>query len=142
MAPLANIILATHLSRRDGGASLSITAPNPLQDHTFITTVVGLVVGAGVFLLLLILILVLYRENSPLSRCCGRRRRATVGDVAEHKSFTSTISTPSPSAGNSRTDLAKEDGGQLADSYQNSSNNNNNSSWVDRVRHSVAIPRR
>jgi hypothetical protein len=65
MAPLTNIL--SHISRRGDSAILSISAPNPLKDHNFINTVVGLVVGAAVFLLLLILILVLYRENSPQS---------------------------------------------------------------------------
>jgi hypothetical protein len=70
MAPISRFI--DQLTKRQ---SFAIKTPNPLQDKTFIATVVGLVVGAVVFLLIVVLLLCLYRENSPLKRCCGRRFR-------------------------------------------------------------------
>jgi hypothetical protein len=58
--------------------ALTIKPPNPLNDKNFLPIVIGLAVGSVVFLIIVILLLCLYRENSPLKRCCGRRfKRAT-----------------------------------------------------------------
>lgn len=54
---------------------LNFSINNPIADRNFITMVIGLVVGAILFLTIVTLILCLYRENSPLKRCCGRRFR-------------------------------------------------------------------
>ena len=98
MAPISKLI--DQLTKRQ---SFAIKTPNPLQDKTFIATVVGLVVGAVVFLIIVVLLLCLYRENSPLKRCCGRRfRQKTSTPPPPHlKQFH--LETPTP--GGSETNL-------------------------------------
>jgi hypothetical protein len=126
MVPIENIL--ANLSGRDS-TNLSITVLNPVQNRKFVTTVVGAAVGAVVFLLLIALILVLYRENSPLSRC-RRRREVTASDT---RSLDLTSSALAPSVANVGTKLVKEE--DTVDELRGSL-------WVDVARHTVSLPKR
>jgi len=128
MAP--TYILRNLLQRDDSNIDINITPSNPLQDHTFVATVVGLITGAVLFLVLIGLFLFLYRENSPVSRCCSRRRKPMPEPKLESIPSRDSLST---SSANSETVFPKNE--DLSHHLQSNS-------WVDKVRYSVVLPSR